>query len=138
MKIDFFPWGFVPIFICGWVAICFFVSHIGGWPKLNRCYPAQEQPGNATFYTVSAGLRWGASYRSCLIVGSTFQGIYVRLMFIFRPFHPPLFIPWSDITTSEEKQFFIPVIRFRFTKTPDVPMVILKGSALKILSHRPT
>jgi hypothetical protein len=137
MNNDFMPWGFIPIFICGWLAVCFILAHIGGWTKLNCYYPALSPPENAIFYTISAGMRWGTSYRSCLVLGATTQGIYVRLIFLFRPWHPPLFIPWSDITTMEQKQWFIPVIRFNFSKAPDVPLVMLKGVASKILGHRP-
>ena len=45
-----------------------------------------------------------ARYNGVLTVGVNPAGLYLAVMPLFRPGHPPLFIPWPDVTVGSEQR----------------------------------
>jgi len=59
-------------------------------------------------------------------------GLHLSVLFPFRPGHPPLLIPWQDISAIETKRGF-GGYEMRFRRVPGVAMQVSKdlGDALQ-------
>ncbi len=64
----------------------------------------------------SARIGW-ASYNGVLTVGADRGGLYLRPLLPFRIGHAPLYIPWSDVTTSASRFIFSYYV-FHMKKAP--------------------
>jgi len=50
-------------------------------------------------------MRWLTNYGNCLTVGANSDGLYLGILFFFRFMHPPLFIPWSEVSISTKRSW---------------------------------
>jgi len=87
--------------------VCFIIS-ARGWGKYVPDYsteePAPPQAESASWQSIMiGGGPMPANYRNAVTVARDGEGIYLKMAAFFRPFHPPLFIPWNAITTVEKK-----------------------------------
>ena len=126
----------VLIFIFGWIAVSILIAQLSGWARLARHYRADTPHDGIRFHFQSVGMRFGTNYSGCLSVGVNRKGLYLVVWFLFRFGHPPLIIPWRDITMTERKKFFIQQVVFRFTRCPSIPFVISKRLADKIATEK--
>ncbi len=44
------------------------------------------------------------SYRSCLTVHRSAEGLFLSVLLPFRPGHPPLFIPWNAVRNATSRR----------------------------------
>jgi hypothetical protein len=123
-----------PISFAGiWVAVCFLLANIGGWSRLGKHYRSQNG---------FAGKKWlfesgwfpPVNYKRCLTIGSDEYGLYLAVLPLFRVGHPPLFISWSDITTTESQGWLFSYREFTFSKDPTVKLRVLRDVGEKILT----
>jgi hypothetical protein len=126
----------VLIFIFCWIVISVLISKLSGWARLARHYGADAPFDGLRFHFQSAGLRFGTNYSGCLTVGVNRRGLYLAVWLLFRIGHPPLFIPWRDVTMTERKRFFMQQIIFRFSPCPTIPLIISKRLADRIAEVR--
>ena len=84
----------------------------------------------------SGQMRWIAGYHNCLTIGCSHQGLYLATMSLFRFRHPPLLVPWDEITVSRRRIVFIRYVRFGLGRELDIPLYLrarladkLRGSA---------
>ncbi len=91
-----FPWWFLPCFVVGWFSILALLSVMSGWALLSRRFRAKGPSPSGSRHFVSGRLG-GVRFRSSLTVGQSATGLYLAVFFIFRPFNPPLLIPWTAI-----------------------------------------
>jgi hypothetical protein len=71
--------------------------------------------------------------RSCLNFGSDETGLYLSVFPIFRPGHPPLLIPWSEITVvSGEKGLISKTRELLLGREQSIPLAISLALAEKI------
>ncbi len=109
-----------PIFFIGmWVTVCFLLARIGGWSRLAEAYQSQAQFTGKKWYFQSCQLGL-TNYNGALTVGSNYYGLYLAVLLLFRVGHPPLLIPWSDITTAEYKGLIFPYLDFTFARAPSI------------------
>lgn len=99
---------FVAIFAVIYFIVCLFTS-LRGWGSYASRYRGQKifPEGVQTFSGQSmmvGGNVAPANYRHVVAVGYDDDGIYLRMGMFFRPFHPPLFVPWSAVTAVEQKK----------------------------------
>jgi len=136
-----FPvWAFAaafPLFFAGmWVATCFLIARLGGWSALAAAYAAAGPFEGRLWRFRSGALRRLSGYNGCLTVGAGKRGLYLAVMLLFRAGHPPLFVPWSDITvtTETDRLFFLKYsfVQFRFAHVPDVPLRLPEKLAREI------
>ena len=113
--------GFVAFFTAFWTAICVALGFLGGWHELARAYRARE-PFRGVSWPFQSGRMWGLTrYNHILTVGASAEGLSLRVFGPFRPGHPPLFIPWSDLSSVEPKRRLFRdeiELRFRGARTP--------------------
>ena len=83
--------------------ILFVLSQVGGWSRLAQRYRS-DLAFQGSLWKFQFGFLGAVRYNSALTVGSGMQGLYLATFFLFRPFHPPLLIPWSDVSVGKVKQ----------------------------------
>ena len=128
------PRYFLPFFVLLWILVGFVVAQIGGWGELSRYYRAGN-PFNGQRWSFRSGrMRLNMSYNNCLAVGANTQGLYVAVFFLFRTGHPPLFIPWQDISVKTGKTLWWPWTEFRFRQAPSVFLKTYGGLGEEIKS----
>lgn len=107
-----------------WIGIGLFVARVGGWATLATVYEYSGEFRGESLRFQSARMRWGTNYGSCLTVGANPRGLYLAVFFIFRIGHPPLLIPWPDISISEQKARWFNYVMLQFRRAPSIPLLI--------------
>jgi len=124
-----FPFAFVGM----WLLVSFLLSAMGGWRALAQQYAAQSAFSGTRFRFRSAQLGGYVNYGSCLTLGATPHGLYLAVLPFFRMAHPPLFIPWNDITAHEARSWFFAAIEFEFARAPGASLRLSRGLAQALL-----
>lgn len=122
----------VLLFIATWVAVVNIISLLGGWRSLGKSYRADRPFSGQRFWFQSAGLRTMTSYNNVLTIGANEEGLYLSVFFLFRFGHPPLFIPWEDISGTPKRVLWMKTVKLQFQKCPSVPVSISKRLADKL------
>lgn len=98
-----------------WVGALFILSRLGGWAQLAESYSCDDS-SDAAWRACQSGMVGIVSYKGCLWVGTAPDGLYLKTgpLFLFRPFHPPLRIPWHAIqSVSQRKQLWVSTVDVR-------------------------
>jgi hypothetical protein len=61
-----------------------------------------------------------ARYRSCMTLGANARGLYLAVLPLFRIGHPPLFIPWTDVSVARHDSMLLSCLEFRFRRMETV------------------
>jgi hypothetical protein len=94
-----------PFFFLGmWCAISLLLSRVGGWHRLARAFPARGRP-QGTRFSVQSGKVGMVNYNNCLTIYVSPDGLYLSVWPVFRIGHPPLFVPWDDISNPRTRRF---------------------------------
>lgn len=89
-----------------WVSICHLLSWLGGWRRLAGFYPAGSASGAVT-HRWQSGQFGFVTYRRCLNVQVSAQGLRIEAATLFWPGHAPLFLPWSAIHRAHIERWLI-------------------------------
>src|SRR5262245_55938881 len=107
-----------------WVGLLNLLARMSGWSRLATTYRYRGRFEGFRKRFVSGHLVGGAffglpcNYGSCLTLGSNAQGLYLAVLAPFRPGHPPLFIPWRDVTARLEQRWLFKLVTFSFQQVP--------------------
>jgi len=124
---------YILFFIILWMGVCKLISATGGWRILARDYRANSLFDGQKLWLKSATLRRWTNYSNCVNMGANKYGLYLSVLLLFRIGHPPLFIPWTDISTEAvSRRLLLDVVKFSFAKQPEVPMILSKKLADRI------
>jgi hypothetical protein len=124
------------IALFAWPGLLFLISRMSGWRELSENYPSPGMFDGRMFRFQSASLRLGTNYGGCLNVAVNHMGLHLSLVALFRIAHPPVFIPWPDISTKEKSGFLFRGMELRFARCPSVPFVISERLMKKISDAR--
>jgi hypothetical protein len=117
------PWAVGVLALAGfalwWCFLLWVIGVAGGWGKLARHYRATAPFHGTVRRFRSARIGW-SNYGGCLSVGTNPDGLYLAVVFPFRPGHPPLFIPWADVRATPVKGWLTSSFDLRFEKAPRV------------------
>ena len=91
------------VFIAFWVVIVSILAQFG-WSTLARDYKTGPEFYGTDYGIVSARVNI-VNYKASLILKYNDEGIFLRPTIFFRIFHPPIFIPWNEISAVDEGQF---------------------------------
>jgi hypothetical protein len=128
-----YPLAFIPLIFFFWCAVSFLIAAVSGWMDLVQRFRLSSTFAGSTWSFQSASMRWMSRYRSCLNVGADPSGLQLSMFFLFRPGHPPLFIPWSEITVARRWKFlFIPQVKLLLGREEQIPFVISETLADRI------
>lgn len=116
-----------------WMLIVWLISAAGGWRSLAAHYRS-DLPFTGRTWRFRSGLMGGmARYNGLLTVGVNPAGLYLAVMPLFRIGHPPLFIPWSDVTVGNEQRFVSSFIAFRFRQAPGTSLWLRERFGREVL-----
>jgi len=118
--------GFFIIFPLFWSGIVYFTSVLGGWSQLKQIY-RYELPFNGEIIRFGSG-RIGrfVNYNGILTIGRGSAGLYLSTFFMYRPGHPPLLIPWEDISMEEGQGVFFAYTEMTFARLPMLKLRIYR------------
>jgi hypothetical protein len=118
-------WLIFPTFLLVWAAASVGIARLG-WTALATRYRAWDlyDGDKWSFQSAQVGR---STYRSCLTIGVTPPGLHLSVLFPFRLCHPPLLIPWGDITTTETQWSFGRGYVLRFKQVPEVTIALSGG-----------
>ena len=132
----------VPVFLAAVLTAAMELSaRIGGWNRLSLEYRLHDKFEGFRKPFVSGEMLGGpffglpCNYGGCLILGSNADGLYVSVILLFRPGHPPLFIPWRDITASAKKGWFSTKVTFHFDRLPPIRLRVAKRLAEELTAE---
>jgi hypothetical protein len=115
---------YFPFFFVGmWVLVCFFLSIMDGWQWLSEKYSFKNKFEGKKHGGIS-GMLCGVGFHGILSAGADKNGLYLSVLFPFRIGHPPLFIPWEEITCGKQKILFFKYAVLEFEKAPGVLLMI--------------
>jgi hypothetical protein len=124
------PGIFLAIFFGIMIVTSYGTAALSGWRALARAYPSEGPLVNARVWRgVSVGMRNATRYNRGVNIAANHQGIELRVFFLLRLGHPPLFIPWSDIDTAPDRGWFIDYVRFSFRRA--APWMLLRSDLAK-------
>jgi hypothetical protein len=95
-----YPFLFIVFFVALWCLILFLISVVSGWHSLARRFRCTREFARDAWTFRSAYMRYLSHYGTCLSFGADSSGLYLSVFPIFRVGHPPLFIPWSEVTVT--------------------------------------
>ncbi len=90
-----------------WIAACMVIGQVGGWAALAQQFEFREDFTGQRWRLQSARMRLWVRYGNCLTVGANPDGLYVAILFLFRVGHPPLFIPWREVSIAKKGGFLL-------------------------------
>lgn len=128
-----------PIFFTAlWVSVTLLMSFIGGWGKVGKQYPATGGPPQGRALKHVTGMFGMARYKYVLTIITTDTGLYIENRKVFRPGHPPLFIPFSAIFNARKQTlFFWEFIAFEVGDPPlagvRLPSKVFEGTPVQIV-----
>ena len=111
-----------PGVIVGWFAIIGLLSWLGGWSRLARVYRDEmsELTDGHTWRMQSVSLRGWCGYNNCVSIEATAKGLKISPWFIMRPGHPPLFLPFDEMTSSSSTMLGVGLEQVRMTQDPAI------------------
>lgn len=117
-----------------WVAM-YLASRIGGWSLLAEAYATEEDfdGAKAQFQSVSL-TRFGvpANYNNLITIGADASTLRLSVFLLFRPFHPPLKIPFADLSAKRKKLLVFETVELTAAKAPPVRISITANRAVSI------
>ncbi|MEH2463820.1 hypothetical protein [Nostoc sp.] len=94
------------------------------WNRLAKLYRTKEAPP-LNFSRMESGSVGLVYYKGTLNVGTTPQGIYLSIFFLFSFGLTPLLIPWSAIRKIEPANELFIIKRFRlYLNSPKVTLIL--------------
>jgi len=129
--------GYFPLFLVLLVAVIAVVvglsiSHISGWALLAQRYRCEGGFAGDRLRFRSAAMRYSSHYGNCLTMGANPQGLFLSMSVSFLVGHPPLFIPWSEITVRRGRFLWSIYVELRLGREPAIPLRISEGLASKL------
>lgn len=76
-----------------------------GWRHLSQHYKVHGPYSARRIGLISVRLNSFVSYNNVILAAANKEGFYLKPIFLFRPFHPPLFIPWTAVRKVEKQSF---------------------------------
>jgi len=124
--------GHFPVFLVLLVAVFVLVlglsiSHISGWASLAQRYRCEEGFSGDRLRFRSAAMRYSSHYGNCLTTGANPQGLFLSMSVTFLVGHPPLFIPWSEITIRRGRFLWFKYVELRLGQELAIPFRISEG-----------
>jgi hypothetical protein len=128
----------VLLFPVVWVGLLNLIARMSGWSQLAEAYRHRGRFDGFRKRVVFAQLRGGwffglPSEYGGLTMGSNPQGLYLAVFPLFRPGHPPLFVPWRDVTASLERRGLFTFATFAFRQGPRVRLRVWHRPARQVV-----
>jgi hypothetical protein len=110
-------------FLFVYLTVSFVIAWWSGWAVLARQFRLRTKFVGSRWSWQSGNMRWLCGYANCLVFGANPQGLYLATLRFFPLFHPPLFIPWSEISVAKKSLVFSR-IRLRLGREYSIPLSV--------------
>ncbi len=102
-----------------WCVVSVLLAHIGGWRELARAYPATRRFDGEKLGVRSARLGY-VNYNNCIRVSAGPAGLLLRMILPFRLAHPPILVPWTEVSVSDsgKRGWLIPPVTLTTRRCP--------------------
>jgi len=127
---DHFGTYFPFLFVGMWIFVSYVLAWQSGWARLARCYRAAE--GGVYQFAFSSGRLGGVGYSSSLNIGADARGLHISAVVLFRLWHAPLCVPWSDIRATLGKRWSRQIVILEFQREPFYALEITAELAAKL------
>lgn len=126
----------IPVFVfVVWYAMLALIALVGGWSALASFYAgdASDARWKSHFQTLRLS-RYGvpSAYRNGITIGVAGDALLLSPFFTFRPGHPPLRIPFTDLSARQKKSFLINVVELTASQAPKIKISMSPRCAAKI------
>jgi len=112
---------FLLLVLLVWVGALHLLARVGGWASLARVYRLEDSFAGDRWRFQSGQMRWATNYGSILTVGANRRGLYLAVFLPFRFGHPPLFIPFADISAGTMRGRAFAHYELGFRRVPGIP-----------------
>jgi hypothetical protein len=133
------------------VGIMLLAQYWSGWGTLSEAYTCTRdfRPRQRwSFISARMGIREGDtllgvekplfSLRNCLFIAVNEAGLRLSVFPLFRLFHPPLFIPWNQVSAQNRSGIISNWIEFHFSGAPSVVLRIEKSVGYDVARYAPS
>jgi hypothetical protein len=115
-----------------YLLVSFGVRWWSGWALLSRKFRFPSKFTGSKWRLQSGQMRWICGYRGCLTIGANSDGLYLATLPFFPLLHPPLFIPWNEISVANTPLLFEAGTRFRLGRELSLPLWVRKRLAERL------
>ena len=120
------------LFVLSWLGIVTLLSRVGGWARLARHYRTFESFGGEPI-RFQFGYLGFVRYKGALTFGAEAKGLYIAPLVLFRPGHPPLQVPWGQLSAEPSGK---DRVALTFKQAPGVVLKITRRLAERVLAGR--
>jgi hypothetical protein len=111
------------------------IAAVSGWKNLARRFVMSQPFSGPQWKWQSAGMRFLVSYNNCLKVGADQAGLFIQPMPGIRTAHPPLFIPWNEISIEQTTGWMMSnFVRLSLGRSERIPFTIRPSLAARLQS----
>lgn len=112
------------IFAAFWSGVVSLISLVSGWHRLAGSYRCSHPLQVKLNSFQSLRMRPLIHYSGIISTGPGDGGFYLKVMGVFRPGHPVLFIPYDHCRVEKRQGFFYGGYRIHLRDCPSVPLDI--------------
>lgn len=106
---------------------------MSGWLQLAGRFRRQSDPhrdaGTVGPFPYTVHMRFWGNYNSVIRLTAADDALYASILFLFRPGHPPLRIPWNEIRIGKTKLLWQTYIVLTLGSEEQIPMRISERMA---------
>ncbi|GJL92038.1 hypothetical protein [Hyphococcus sp.] len=121
------------VFIGMWLLVLSLLSILGGWGAVAENYPELGAEYSRIKYMQSLAMErlkfFPVNFSAVAVLSTNDQGVRISLLPPFRPFHPPIFLPFADMDGVEKRVFFFTGAEIRLSRNSDVKILISESQA---------
>lgn len=132
MGTGLFPLFVILLVITMWIVVGLVTSQVSGWASLAQRYRCEEGFSGDRLRFRSAAMRYGSHYGNCLTMGANPQGLFLSMSVPFLAGHPPLFIPWSEISVRRGRFLWSKYVELRLGRELGIAFRISEGVATSL------
>ena len=130
--------GAVIVAVVAWLVGSSLSALGSGWHKLEHRFRAKE-PFNGDQISLQTGyMRWGSRYYHTLKLGANADGLYIAAMLLARVAHPPLFIPWNEVSAIDHSRHFREGTLLTLGQKEQVPLWVFKSTGDWLQAYMPS
>ncbi len=117
-----------------WFLVLWILSVASGWRRLAKRFDAPPlAPAGAR--RLGSAFIGAVRYNGVLRLAIDHRGMFLSPSSIFRPFHRPLLVPWSEIRIEEATGRTVPGWQLAFPAVPDTRMVLPQTTLETLRPH---